>query len=322
MPHLTRREFVRAGALGALLPLLGCARGPRPFERRTFFRFDTVCSVGGAMDAQLLDDAEALCERAEQLFSRTIPTSDVGRINAAAGEPVEVDGQTAELVSRALRHCEDSDGLFDITIGAVSELWDFTQGVVPAGDAIASALPHVGWERVRVDGTTVRLEDPRARIDLGGIAKGFVTDKLIQLFVQHGVADAFVNLGGNVAVVGHNERGGPWVVGVRDPFDESGSRVVARVETTAGSLVTSGLYERSFERDGRRYWHILDPRTGYPVETDLVSASIFSAASIDGDGYTKPLFMLAPDDALAFAQSRGLGALLVDKDGRTRGRLE
>lgn len=312
---LSRRRLLQLVATAALAPLVGCAQEQRSFAQRTFFNFDTVCTVGGNVAPEVLDEAEALCERMEQLFSRTIPTSDIGRVNAAAGEPVEVEKQTAELVSCALDYCEESNGLFDITIGAVSELWDFTKGVVPAPEAIKAALPHVGWECVHVEGTTIRLEDPHARLDLGGIAKGFITDKLIELFAQRGVTDAFVNLGGNVAVMGHNEKNKPWTVGVRNPFDESGAQVVARVETTAGSLVTSGLYERSFEQDGRRYWHILDPRTGYPVETDLVSASVFSAASIDGDGYTKPLFMLGRDEALAFAERHGVQALLVDKDG-------
>lgn len=316
--HLSRREMLQLVASSALLPLASCAGGlsaRTAFAQRTFFNFNTVCTIGGDMDARVLDEAQELCKRCEQLFSRTIATSDVGRINAAEGAPVEVDALTAELVECSLEYCAASDGLFDITIGAVSELWDFVEGVVPTDEAIAAALPHVGWECVCVDGATVRLEDPKARIDLGGIAKGFVTDKLMELFSQRGVEDAFVNLGGNVAVMGKNEQSKPWSIGVRDPFDESGSKVVARVEATTGSLVTSGLYERSFEKDGRRYWHILDPRTGYPVETDLVSASIFSAVSIDGDGYTKPLFMLDHNEALAFVEHRGIQALLVTEDG-------
>lgn len=322
MPSLTRRELICqcAGAAAlvgaAALPLVGCTRQRPAFVQRTLFNFDTVCVLGGTMDNDVLDEAQLLCERYEQLFSRTIETSDVARVNAAGGKPTEVDEQTAELVSRALAYCDASDGLFDITMGAVTELWDFAEGVVPSDQAIAEALSHVGWEQVSVRGTTVQLADPQGRMDLGGIAKGYITDKLMALFVRRGVQDAFVNLGGNVAVMGNNERGTAWSVGVRDPFDDAGANVVAKLSTTEGSLVTSGLYERSFEKDGRRYWHILDPRTGYPVQTDVVSASIFCTASIDGDGYTKPLFMLEPDEALAFLEEReGLQGLLVLVDG-------
>jgi thiamine biosynthesis lipoprotein len=160
------------------------------------------------------------------------------------------------------------------------------------------------------------LEDPDARIDLGGIAKGYITDRLMELYATRGVTDAFVNLGGNVAVMGRNSEGRAWNVGVRDPDDASGTQVVATISTEGGSLVTSGLYERSFEKDGKRYWHILDPRTGYPVQTDVVSASVYARASIDGDGYTKPLFMMERDDALAFVESHeGIEALLIAADG-------
>ncbi len=312
---LTRRGLIRAGMALAALPLVGCAQQSPRFAQRTLFNFNTVCVLGGAMANSVLEEAQELCERCEQLFSRTISTSDVARINAAAGVPVEVDALTAELIAASLGYCEASGGLFDITIGTVSELWDFTEGVVPAPDALSEALPHVGWEHVHVEGTRVQLDDPHTHLDLGGIAKGFVTDKLMELFMRHEVQDAFVNLGGNVAVLGHNEQGKAWSVGVRDPFGTSDADVVAKVSTTSGSLVTSGLYERSFEQDGRRYWHILDPRTGYPVETSLASASLLCKKSIDGDGYTKPLFMLELDEALAFVQNkRDVQALLIDQD--------
>lgn len=321
---LTRRDALRAAVLaGTQWMLAGCTRGKSQNSRqtqasRTLFYFDTVCTLGGVMDDFVLDEAQDLCARYEQLFSRTISTSDIGRINAAKGEPVEVDPLTADLVGRALAYCEASGGLFDITIGAVSELWDFAEGVVPDERDIAAALPHVGWQNVQVRGNTITLADPLARIDLGGIAKGYIADGIVELFQSRGVTSAYVNLGGNVCVLGSKVDGSPWSVGVRDPWDEGGQNVVAKMAMPAagGSMVTSGLYERSFERDGKRYWHILDPRTGYPVQTDVVSATVLSAASIDGDGYTKPLFMLGHDEALAFLQEReGLQGLLVLEDG-------
>ena len=320
--NVTRRQLVVAGWLGALAgfvtPLAGCTKSASAIEQRsaTTFNFDTVCTIAGVMSQEVLDEACALCERFEKLLSRTIATSDVGRINAAAGEAVEVDPLTAELIVSALGYCEESEGLFDITIGAVSELWDFTEGVVPSEEAIAQALPHVGWRNVQVKGSTVRLLDPDARIDLGGIAKGYIADALVDLLAERGVTSASVNLGGNVCVLGNKPDGSPWSVGVRDPDDSSGSSVIAKVPLSGGSVVTSGLYERSFESGGRRYWHILDPHTGYPVETDIISATIVSERSIDGDGYTKPLFMWGPDEALRrLSRKPGLQALLVTADG-------
>lgn len=320
--HLSRRQAIRAGLSAmalAVAPLASCAsKGERGETlQTTFFCFDTVCSVGGSLTQGVLDGVVALCEECEQLFSRTLATSDVGRINAAGSTPTQVDPRTIDLIEAALGYSEASDGLFDITIGAVSELWDFHEGVVPSDEALAAALPHVGWRGVEVDraASTVRLADPDARIDLGGIAKGYVTDAVIDYLTTAGVTSAYVNLGGNVAVLGPKSDGTPWGIGVRDPFGGDAERSVALVHAEGGSVVTSGLYERQFERDGVRYWHILDPRTGRPVPSDIVSASLYTERSIDGDGYTKPLFMLGKDAALAFLEERGIDGLLISEEG-------
>ena len=314
---ITRRQLMRLAVGLGSLPLAGCAGMPGASSlQSTLFAFNTVCVLGGAMPQDVLDQACRMCARYEELFSRTREGSDVWRINNAGGKPVAVDYRTTDVVGRALSYCEESGGLFDITIGAVSELWDFSEGVVPERADVERALPHVGWERVELDGDTIALGDPQARLDLGGIAKGYVADRLMEYFVRSGVTSAYVNLGGNVKVYGYKQDGTPWHVGVRDPKGDDDAQVVARVSTTDGSLVTSGLYQRSFERDGRTYWHILDPRTGYPVQTDVVSASIFSHESIDGDGYTKPLFMWSTDDVEAFFQAHpALQGLLVHTDG-------
>lgn len=320
--HMNRRSFL---GLAACAPLLvsACASGADAqgekdaMQQKSFFCFDTACSVGGLVTSEQLDELVGLCEHFESTLSRTIETSDVSRINAAGGEPVEVEATTAELIGLALDYSRASGGLFDITIGAVTRLWDFHEQLVPAPEDIAEALGHVGYERVQVGGTKVQLSDPLAAIDLGGIAKGYVADVLCDQLESWGVTSAYVNLGGNVKVVGPKPDGSPWAVGVREPDPNvSDTSSVARVSISSGSVVTSGLYERQFEKDGKRYWHILDPRTGYPVETDLVSATIVSERSIDGDGYTKPLFMMYRDEALAWAASHDdLKVLLIDAAG-------
>lgn len=324
--HTTRRGFLCA--LGLVAPaLMACRRSPRSSSgmdggtlQRSFFCFDTACSLGGTVEQELLDALVERCQGFERALSRTIATSDVGRINAAAGAPVQVQPKTAELIARALDYARASDGLFDITIGAVTQLWDFRNEVVPTHDQVAAALAHVGYERVHVEGTTVTLGDPEARLDLGGIAKGYVADVLCDELEAQGITSAYVNLGGNVKVVGTKPDGSDWRVGVRDPSPgaESGASV-ARIALTGGSVVTSGLYERQFEKDGRSYWHILDPRTGYPVTSDLVSATIVSERSIDGDGYTKPLFMWGMERALSWAREhKDLDVLLIDQAGNRR----
>ena len=302
--------------------LTGCASSPagkasEEERQSSFFCFDTACAIGGIMAQELLDAAVERCQWFEQTLSRTIATSDVARINAAGGEAVDVEPETATLLELALAYCTESDGLFDITIGAVSSLWDFHEGVVPEAERLAEAVTHVDYHALQVDGQQVSLTDPKAMLDLGGIAKGYVADVLVDELAAAGVSSAYVNLGGNVKVLGTKPDGSAWRVGVRDPKPEAeGESSIARVELTGGSVVTSGLYERQFERDGQRYWHILDPRTGYPVKSDLVSATIVSERSIDGDGYTKPLFMMDRTGIGAWAREHPeLKLLLIDAAG-------
>lgn len=314
---ISRREFLSYAACLGATALSACTSAPPGGGElsATFFCFDTVCQIKGAMDRDALDGASALCERYEQLFSRTIETSDIARVNAAGGRPVEVAPETADLIDRALAYCAASGGRFDITIGTVSALWDFRDGVVPDPDGIAAALPHIDYRTVVVDGTTVQLLDPASALDLGGIAKGWIADALIAYFSESGIESACVNLGGNVAVLGAKSDGSPWRVGIQDPDGARGAALIARVDITGGSVVTSGLYERSFEKDGRRFWHILDPKTGYPVETDTISATIYAPASLDADGHTKTLFFMEPEEGVAYLDGLGLDGLIKARDG-------
>ena len=282
----------------------------------TLFAFDTVVTLKASCAQETLDALADRCQYFESIFSRTIKTSDIGRINAAGGKAVEVAPETADIVNKALAYCEESEGRFDITIGAVSSLWDFKDGVVPDSDELAQAVKHVNYKNVKVDGTMITLLDPEAKLDLGGIAKGYIADDLCQQLIGAGCDSGFVNLGGNVKTVGLKPDGSEWHVGIQDPNDVEGT-VVAAVYSQDESAVTSGLYERQFVKGGRKYWHILDPKTGYPVETDLVSATIISDASIDGDGYTKPLFMMGHDEALAWIDAKdGIEGLVVGLDGK------
>ncbi|MDO4805991.1 MAG: FAD:protein FMN transferase [Coriobacteriales bacterium] len=281
----------------------------------TLFAFDTVVTITASCGQETLDVLAQRCQYFESIFSRTIATSDIGRINTAAGASVQVAAETIDILDKALAYCAESGGMFDITIGAVSSLWDFHEGVVPADEALNEAAHHVDYTKVQLDGNTVTLQDPAAKLDLGGIAKGYIADDLCRMLAEAGCTSGFVNLGGNVKTLGTKPDGSPWHVGIQDPNDKTG-KVVAAVYSQGTSVVTSGLYERQFSKDGKTYWHILDPRTGRPVQTDLVSATIVSEASIDGDGYTKPLFMMGHDAALEWINAHdGIEGLVVSADG-------
>lgn len=280
----------------------------------TEFLFDTIITLTVYGSQAVLDEALERCRFFEAAFSRTKEGSDVHRINAAAGARVEVAPETADVIGKALEYCEQSDGLFDITIGAVTQLWDFKEGVRPSDEALAEAVRHIDWRGVTVEGTAVQLADPQAALDLGGIAKGYIADDLVGLLRERGVESACINLGGNVAVLGAKPDGTPWNVGVQDP-NGAAQDVIAAVACENASVVTSGLYERQFTEDGVLYYHILDPRTGYPVETDLVSTSLKTASSTDGDAMATMLFLMGHDAALACVNEDARFEGLVVEEG-------
>ena len=208
-----------------LLLLLAGGCGRLPGATRSGFALDTVVSVTlyGTDDEALLDGCFALIREKEALFSRTVPDSDVARINAAAGQPVTVTEETAALLRTALIFCEASGGAFDVTVGALTQLWDFGADTpfLPAADAVTTALATVSYAGLSVKGNTVTLVNKDARLDLGGIAKGYIADCLRDYLTQHGVTSALLDLGGSITVLG-DKQGKPFRIGIRAPDDADG----------------------------------------------------------------------------------------------------
>lgn len=262
-----------------------------------------------------LDGALAACRDRclyfERRLSRTRPDSDISRAHAASPDPVPVAPETADLTRRALGYCAASGGRFDITMGTVTSLWDFHAGTVPSRRDIARALPHVGFRHIAVGegeggAPTLAIDDPRTVLDLGGIAKGYVADRLVELLRDRTDATAaMISLGGNIALYGTKPDGSPWDIGVRDPNDPGGSSIVGTAHVEGGmSLVTSGLYERTFELDGVTYWHILDPRTGMPVATDTESVTVACPSSTAADALSTTLFVAGSARGCEIADGR------------------
>lgn len=292
--------------------------------RARLFAFNTFV----ALDAYGRDDvcrralvaARDACRDYERLFSRTLPCSDIARANAAQGEAVEVDPRTFDLLERALHYCSESNGVFDVTVGPLVRLWDFRRGTIADERALADAVQHVGWRGVELsrEGNRrfVRMKDPRAALDLGGIAKGWIADALCDLLASFGLSSFIVNLGGNVAVRGEKPTGGPWRIGIRDPRDPNA--LVGAVPLDEGSAVTSGTYERAFHHEGRLYHHVLDPCTGMPVATDAAGVTVVSNRSIDAEGFSTTLLALGIERGCAFARDHEeiAQAYFVDNEGR------
>lgn len=267
-------------------------------------------------------ELRAMCEQYENLFSRTIPTSDVARINGAQGEAVVVATETAQLVARALTYCEKSGGVFDVTAGCLTRLWDFHRGIVPEKQTLQQAVQHVDWHTVSVfqenDTWYVQLTDPDAALDVGGIAKGWIADELGKYLQHEGFENFLINLGGNVLAHGHNAKGKPWTIGITNPFPDQSENVVVRC--TGESVVTSGTYERCFQKNGVLMHHILDPQTGFPVVTDAVGATIVCEKSIDAEGFSTTALALGVEGGLAFckAQPEIISAIFIDVRGNVR----
>lgn len=324
--HDTRKTKVRYPIMAFLLLftwsaflLSGCkAKEPEPISR-TGILLDTVITIQiyDSKDTALLDDAFDLCRSYEQKFSRTIKGSEVDRINQADGAFVEVSEETAALIEKALYYCALSEGAFDITTAPLSDLWDFKHntGTLPSPEAISEALSHVGYETIEINGSSVRLADPDAAIDLGGIAKGYIADQIKALLQEKGVTSAVINLGGNVITIGHKGNSDSFHIGIQKPFGAQ-NEVLTVVPLDDRSLVSSGNYERYFEKDGTIYHHILNPETGYPTDSGLNGVTILSDHSVDGDALSTTCFSLGLEKGMdLIEQLDGVEALFIESDG-------
>ena len=304
----------------------GCAVSTQPVQKTGFY-LDTVISVtvcGMEGDASFSDSAAesaidasfSVCSYYESIFSNTISSSDISRINAAGGLPVEVSSDTVEILNTALKYSELTDGAFDVTISPVSSLWDFkSEDAVPPDDAlIKEALTHVGYDNIMIDGNSVSLTDPKAAIDLGGIAKGYIADRMKECLESLNVTSAIINLGGNVLTIGRNPDGSDFNIGIQKPFAGQNT-VITSVKVDDLSIVSSGPYERYFEYQGRIYHHILDPKTGYPVDSGLNGVTIVSDKSVDGDALSTSCFVLGEEKGKTLIESIGsVRAIFINTD--------
>ena len=299
----------------------GCAdeNASQPLSE-TRLLLNTVCTITiydpGANPAPLSRVFD-LCAEYEAMFSRTVEGSDIWRINNAGGEAVSVDPRTAELILSGIYYGKLLGGKFDITIGRVSELWNFGAGAnVPDSAALAEARDTVDFRGITVTGNTVRLADPRAALDLGGIAKGWIADRAAEFLIAHGVESAIINLGGDIRFIGLRSGGEPWRVGVQRPFAENGE-LAGVISTGAPAVASSGVYERFFECGGVIYHHILDPSTGFPVQTDIAGVTLIAESAMIADAVSTLIILAGSERAgEIFAQAAGLiGAVLILKSG-------
>ncbi len=303
-----------------IIPVLGGCSSPIKNESlsMTGLYFDTVVQiqVWGA-DRAVLDECENICGHYEQLLSPTIETSEVSRINRAQGAPVTVSDETAELIRLGIEYGELSEGKFDITVASATDLWNFRDNEekeLPGPDELAEAVSHIDYHCIQIDGTTVTLTDPKAKIDLGGIAKGYIADKLKEYLKDQGVEHALINLGGNMLALGGRADGSDFQIGLQEPFAADGT-VLTSLSVSDRSVVSSGNYERYFEKDGVIYHHILDPDTGYPIQNDLYQVTVISDSSVQGDALSTTCYALGLEEGMKLIQDMdNVDAVFVTSD--------
>lgn len=280
----------------------GCSRTDNKQEQTyTDTLFDTVISIQilDPVDESVIKGCEKLCKEYDTKFSMNQKESEIYKINHAKGKAVKVSDDTLEIIKKGIYYGELSKGAFDITIGSVSKLWDFhsEKKKVPSAEKITTGASHVNYNNIMINDNTVRLTDSKAAIDVGAIAKGYIADRLKEYLKDQNVKHAIINLGGNVLTVGTKTDGSDYNIGIQKPFDEGGQPITS-VKIADKSVVTTGIYQRYFEKNGKLYHHILDPSTGYPCENNLYSVTIITDSSLTADALSTTCYLLGYEEGM------------------------
>ena len=293
---------------------------PQAQEAHTtdIFAMDTAMTLTayGSHGQEALDAAEEEIERLDSLFSISSETGDIYSLNQNGTAQLSEDA--VYVLGRALDISASTGGLFDPTVYNLMAAWGFTDDKfrIPDADEIAELLTHVGYSKITLDGSTASVPED-VKVDLGGIVKGFTSDRIMDLMAEKGVKSAVISLGGNVETLGIKPDGSNWKVGIQDPHDTSA--IAGILESSDEAVITSGNYERFFEKNGKKYHHILDPRTGCPAESGLLSVTIVSQDGTLADGLSTALYVMGLEDASDYwrenGSSQGFGVIIItDED--------
>lgn len=285
----------------------------------TIFCMNTLISfqIHGKKEEQVLSRVKAELFRLEKKLSRFVQDSEVSRINQFAGKDyVDLSTETYEILSIAIRLAEISQGLFDITVSPLVDLWDYKHSFhAPEEGKIRRTLDLVNYRDLLLNSKEKRayLRKKGQSIDLGGIGKGYASDHCIKVLQENGISSAFINIGGNVSTLGNKPEGFPWSVGIRHPRQENS--LIGAVKVTDKAVVTSGDYERYFiDMDGERRHHILNTVTGYPIDSGLISVSVIYESAVIGDALSTAIFAAGIEKGLEYlVHFPGAEAIMVDK---------
>ena len=303
-----------------IILLSGCSTKSQIPYSRSDFALDTVVTITLFEDNDsVFLDIFQLIDDYENILSRHVPESEVFLINEKASyEPVSISNTTYDIITSSIEYSKLSNGNFDITIGPLMNLWDISQDALerqpPSEKDISSSALLANYNNLILANHSISFKKENMIIDLGGIAKGYITDRIVDLLNEKHIDSAIINLGGNVYVHGSKSDGTPFTVGIQDPDDDRGA-ILGTIKTINKSVVTSGLYERFFTYENKIYHHIINPFTGYPEDNNLKGISIISNLSLDGDALSTSLFLLGLEEGYKLAQTLDdIEAIFVTKD--------
>lgn len=302
----------------AAILLAGC-KGYNETDIKTseFFAMDTYISISayGENAENALDNCRKEIKALDSGLSVTNPDSEVSRINRSEGQSVNLSDDAAKIINAALELSEKTKGALDISLYPIIKEWGFTTGEyrVPSENVLSEMLKNTGYEKISCDGTALTLPK-NFQIDLGAVAKGYGSDRAVQILKEKGITSALVNLGGNIALLGPKPDGSDWSVGIQNPFGEGYACIVKARDKF---IVTSGNYQRYFEDNGKRYCHIIDPKTGCPVDNGLASVTVIGGSGLVCDGLSTALFVIGEEEAAAFWREQGdFEMIMVTEDKR------
>lgn len=300
--------------LGYFLVVQPFIAGKNATTQTSMILMDTVVDVrvDGRKSEKLVAKTFSIMQDLEKTLSRFIEDSDVSKINANTGEWVEISDTTLEVIQMGINIGELSQGAFDITIGALLDLWGFGSGhyYVPNDAELEKALATIDYKKVEINQEENKVRIPEGTIlDLGGIAKGYIVDQGIEFLKSEHVIRAIINAGGDISVIGRRPDDQPWRVGVQDPESPASIRWVLPLENT--TVVTSGDYQRYFEYGGQKWHHIIDPKTGYPADS-LRSVTIVGDDAAISDAVSTAVFVLGWEKGIKFMEeSTDIEGILV-----------
>ena len=321
--NLNIKKILLAGTTMLLLGLIVIGANLRLQNRKpavsTNFIMDTVIEqkLYGKNREQAVAEINRRLQEYEKLCSMYVPESEISRLNANAGKTwTQLSPQTLNLVKRAKEFGERSQGLLDITIAPLTKLWGITEEhpKVPPKTEILAAKELVDYRDILIDEDKVMLRREGQSIDLGAAAKGAACDIVREVAQEYEITAGYVSIGGNLIVLGEEPGGAEWRFGVRDPAGDA-SEYIGTLTLTGKTMATTGTYERWFEEDGKRYHHVLDPRTGYPAESDLTSVSVISEDGLLADCLSTAFFVAGREEALAHMNETEYQLIIADIDG-------